>query len=83
MAPRDEPLHGLVVTQVAQVAEYRHETFRLEWFAVNVDVRNGSNWVVNPPIRDLVCEKGSDDIENARDDAVKLHDMQGSRWDSE
>jgi hypothetical protein len=83
VATGDEPLYGLVVTQVAQIAENGHEAFRLERLAVDVDVRGGSSWVVDPPIRDLVCEKGSNDIENAGDDVVKLHDMQSSRWNGE
>jgi hypothetical protein len=83
VATSDEPLHRLVVTQVAQIAENGHEAFRFEWLAVDVDVRSGSSWVVDPPIRDLVCEKGSDDVENAGDDIVKLHDMQCSRWNGE
>lgn len=74
----DEPLYGFVVTQVTQVAENRHKAFRLERLAVNVDLCNGNGRVIDAPIRDLVREEGSDDIENARDDAVILHDMQSS-----
>jgi hypothetical protein len=79
----DEPLYGFVVAQVAQVAENRHEAFRLEGFAVNVDLCNGIGWVIDAPIRNLIREEGSNDIENAGDDAVILHDMQSSRWNCE
>ena len=83
MSASDESLYGFVVTQVAQVAENRHKAFRLERLTINVDLCNGIGRVTDTSIRDLVREEGSDDIENARDDAVKLHDMQSSRWDCE
>ena len=83
MSTGDKPLYGFVVTQVAQVAKNRHEAFRLKRLAVNVNFCSGNGRVIDAPLGDLIREEGSDDIENARDDVVILHDMQSSRWNCE
>jgi hypothetical protein len=36
--------------------------------------------VVNAPVGDLIREEGGDNVEDARDNAVVLNDMQGGRW---
>ena len=62
----DELLNRLIVAEVSQVTEDRHEPLRLERVAVNIDLHGQIGLVYDALVLYLIGEETSDDGEEAR-----------------
>jgi len=71
-----EFLDGLVVTEVPEVREHGHESFRFERKRVHVDLCRRISGVDNPFALDLVGEEGSYDGEEPIDDIVLANNVE-------
>lgn len=75
-----ELLDGLVVTEVPEVGEYGHESFRFEWERVHINLCRRVSGVDDSLALDLVGEKGGDDGEETIDDIVLADNVECDRW---
>jgi hypothetical protein len=57
---RNELLHGFSVAEVAQVAEYRHETLGFEWEGVDIEGAASVWGIYDMLVNDLVGEERCD-----------------------
>ena len=75
-----ELLDGLVVAEVPEVREHRHEAFGLERKRVHINLCRRVSGVGDSFSLDLVGEKRGDDGEESVDDVVLTDNVEGDGW---